>query len=370
VGRRAVLGYASAAVRRPRWLLAVAALAGLGAVLSACQATSPYAAVVQGTHISQSQLLRELTAFGANKSFVSEWNRDIQQSTAQGQAVRQPVFTTDAAEPSYTADFSAFVLGGEVNAAAIHAADVRFHIEPTAGEISAAKTAASNEFGTDPAVFNLFKPWFQHMFEVRVAEQAELGQKLASDSALIRTFYQQNPQYFITAECVSQILVGTEGEAKSLRAQIERGATFATLAKEHSIDATSAAQGGSIGCNGLGNFAVTPFAEAADTLPVGQVSQPVHSQFGWHLIEVNSRQVQKLDAQTLSGLTTTLEQQPYFVFLAGSPVTINPAYGTWDTLQLSVTPPVPPGPNSGDLSPTTTAAPASLVPSGGSSSSP
>jgi hypothetical protein len=154
-----------------------------------------------------------------------------------------------------------------------------------------------------------------------------------------------------------------------LRGQIERGAKFATLARKYSTDHTSAAQGGSIGCNGLGNFAVTPFAEAADTLPVGQVSQPVHSQFGWHLIVVNSRQEQKLDTQTRSGLTTTLEQQPYFVFLAGAPVTINPAYGTWDTLQLSVTPPVPPAPGSGAITPTTVAG-LPVTPSGSSTGSP
>jgi len=357
---------------RPRWLVDVAALATLGPVLTACQATSPYAAIVDGTHISESQLLRELHAFGANSSFVSLWNRDIQQSTAQGQTVHQPVFSSDAAAPAFTADFAAFVLSDEVNAAAVHAADVRLHIEPPANVITSTPNvnAASAEFNTDPAVFKLFSPWFQHMFEARVAEQAELGAKLASDPDLIHTFYLDNPQYFITSECVSQILVGTEGEALSLRGQIERGSKFATLARKYSTDAASAAKGGSIGCNGLGNFAVTSFAEAADTLQVGQLSEPVHSQFGWHLILVTSRQLQKYDAQTLSGLTTTLQQQPYFVFLAGAPVTINPAYGTWDPLQLSVTPPVPPGPGSGAITPTTVASDLPLTPSGGSSSSP
>jgi hypothetical protein len=370
VGWRAGLGYASAAVR-PRWLVAVAALATLGPVLTACQATSPYAAIVDGTHISESQLLRELNAFGDNSSFVNLWSKNIQQSTAQGQAVHQPVFATDAAEPTFTADFAAFVLGDEVNALAIHAADVRLHIEPPANVITSTPNvqAAEAAFGTDPAVFKLFNPWFRHMFEVRTAEAANLGNQLAKDPALVKSFYIDNPQYFITAECVSQILVGTEGEALSLRGKIERGSKFATLAKKYSTDAASAAKGGSIGCNGLGNFAVTSFAEVADTVQVGQVSEPVHSQFGWHLILVTSRQLQKYDTQTQTGLTTTLQQQPYFVFLAGAPVTINPAYGSWDPLQLTVTPPVAPGPGSGAITPTTVAGDLPLTPSGGSSGS-
>jgi hypothetical protein len=374
VGREARLGYASRAVRH-RWLLAVAALAVVGPTLSACQGTSPYAAIVDGTHISQSQLLRELHAFGSNKSFVSDWSKGIAQSTAQGQTAHQPVFATDSAEPTFTSDFSAFVLGDEVNAAAVHAADVRLHIEPDPKTVTAQPnvTAAAAEFGAAPegqAVFNLFSRWFQHMFEVRVAEQANLGNKLASDPALVRTFYDNNPQYFITAECVSHILLASEGEASSVRGQIVGGLSFAAAAKKYSTDAATASKGGSIGCNGLGTYAVAPFAEAADTLPVGRLSQPIHTQFGWHLIEVNSRQLQPFDTQTQSGLTTSLQQQPYYVFLAGTPVTINPAYGSWDTLQLSVIPPVPPGPGSGALVPTTVPAGAPLTPSGGASNAP
>jgi len=325
---------------------------------------------VDGTHISESQLLRELHALGGNAAFVSTFDRDVASSATQGQAPQQPVFTTDTAEPSFTSGFAANVLSGEVQAAVVHAADVRLHIEPSAAQIAAAKTAVAAEVSSDPAVFGLFQPWFQHTLEVRFAETAELGQRLAGNPALVQAFYRDNPQYFITAECVSQILVGSEDEARSLRGQIAGGAKFADLAKKYSTDTASASKGGSMGCTGLGTFAVPTFSYAASTLPVGQLSQPIHSQFGWHLIEVNSRQLQALDAQTQTGLTNTLKQDPYFTVLAGVPVTINPTYGTWDALQLAVTPPVPPGPNSGALTPTTAAGAVPLTPSGGSSSSP
>jgi peptidyl-prolyl cis-trans isomerase SurA len=72
-----------------------------------------------------------------------------------------------------------------------------------------------------------------------------------------------------------------------LRQQIREGADFAELAREHSDD-TSAAQGGDLGWNPPGRF-VPRFQEVVDDLPIGSLSEPFETQFGWHIVEVLDR---------------------------------------------------------------------------------
>lgn len=83
----------------------------------------------------------------------------------------------------------------------------------------------------------------------------------------------------------SHILVGTEEEAVEIRQQLQDGADFAETAKEKSTG-PSGASGGSLGWFGKGQM-VKPFEDAVAELAVGEISQPVQTQFGWHLIILN-----------------------------------------------------------------------------------
>ncbi|WDQ99842.1 peptidylprolyl isomerase [Devosia sp. J2-20] len=86
----------------------------------------------------------------------------------------------------------------------------------------------------------------------------------------------------------SHILVPTEEEAQAVKAELDGGADFATLAKEKSID-PGAANGGDLGFFGKGMM-VAPFETAAYGLTeIGQVSEPVQSQFGWHVIRLEEK---------------------------------------------------------------------------------
>jgi peptidyl-prolyl cis-trans isomerase C len=83
------------------------------------------------------------------------------------------------------------------------------------------------------------------------------------------------------------ILVATEGEAKDIETQLKNGADFATLAKEKSKD-PGATEGGDLGYFTKDQM-VPEFAEAAFKLDKGQISDPVKTQFGWHIILVEDK---------------------------------------------------------------------------------
>jgi peptidyl-prolyl cis-trans isomerase C len=85
------------------------------------------------------------------------------------------------------------------------------------------------------------------------------------------------------------ILVPTEEEAKAILVQLKNGADFATLAKEKSKD-PGAADGGDLGYFTKDQM-VPEFADAAFKLDKGQISDPVKTQFGWHIIKVEDKRI-------------------------------------------------------------------------------
>ena len=81
------------------------------------------------------------------------------------------------------------------------------------------------------------------------------------------------------------ILVDTEAEAKTIYNFLQQGGDFAEFAKSASKDTGSAANGGDLGWFGRGQM-VSEFETAAFSLKVGEISQPVKTQFGYHIIQV------------------------------------------------------------------------------------
>ena len=147
--------------------------------------------------------------------------------------------------------------------------------------------------------------------------------------------YQQN-LYGFTEACVSHILVATEEEATAAKVRIDGGEEFAAVAMELGTDGT-APEGGSLGCAPLATY-VPEFAQAALDADLGAVTGPVRSQFGYHLILVDSRESQELDdvrdaliAQIDAELRGTLVQDWLLVAVADSDIQIDPKYGSWTT---------------------------------------
>ena len=84
------------------------------------------------------------------------------------------------------------------------------------------------------------------------------------------------------------ILVDTEDKAKDIVTKLASGGDFAALAKENSSDPGSKEDGGMLGYFSKGQM-VPSFEEAAFALKKGEVSKPVQSQFGWHVIKLEDR---------------------------------------------------------------------------------
>jgi foldase protein PrsA len=107
-------------------------------------------------------------------------------------------------------------------------------------------------------------------------------------------YYKQNQSSYHQAESrqVRHILVSSKSLAATLETKLKNGASFVALAKKYSKDTGSAATGGKIcAAHGTGtppsgcSQTVPPFDKAAFSLKTGAISPPVHSQFGWHIIQ-------------------------------------------------------------------------------------
>jgi len=149
--------------------------------------------------------------------------------------------------------------------------------------------------------------------------QAELDAKTAVTPEQVNDFYVKNPAAFQQGERVkaSHILVRVQAnadpaerekaraKAAGLLADVKAGKDFAALAKQYSDDPGSGAQGGDLGYFQRGQM-VPPFEQAAFALAVGQTSDLVTSDFGFHIIRVTDKQPGR--TQTLDEVRAEIEQ--------------------------------------------------------------
>lgn len=119
--------------------------------------------------------------------------------------------------------------------------------------------------------------------------------KNSVSEAAAKTFYDDQIKGMKPEEEVKarHILVKTEDEARDIKKKIADGADFEELAKEHSLDPGTKDNGGLLGFFSRGQM-VPQFEEAAFILEPGNISDPVESRFGWHLIKVEERRQKPL----------------------------------------------------------------------------
>ncbi|MFH1072327.1 MAG: peptidylprolyl isomerase [Nanoarchaeota archaeon] len=146
--------------------------------------------------------------------------------------------------------------------------------------------------------------------QVRVAEQ---------DS---QDYYDMNKDLFVQPEQVnaSHILLNTSAEADKIYADVKNGADFEEQARKYSIDPSAQYNGGNLGFFSKGMM-VKEFEDAAFALKVGEISKPVKSQFGWHIIKVYDKkesqtiQYEEVKDDILNALEMQKAQDAFDLFL-------------------------------------------------------
>ncbi len=126
---------------------------------------------------------------------------------------------------------------------------------------------------------------------------------LAAGGGDPKTYFDKNPDKFTTA-CVKHILVASEPEATAALARITGGEAFDKVAAAVSTDPGSKESGGDLGCQPLSTY-VAEFSAAASKATLNEVTKPVKSDFGYHLLLVSKRDVTKWgpEAETLAKQT-------------------------------------------------------------------
>jgi parvulin-like peptidyl-prolyl isomerase len=327
-------------VRPHRLVFAFAPLVLIGAALSGCSALSPSAASINQSVISRATLDQELND-------ISHSPRYVQVLQSQGGQV------SGNGPGTFTQAFVASTLNQQLRYALVHDELVRRNQVPDARAVATAEQAVPQEFSDQQgSFFNEFPASYRTTLARRQADVQALETILATDQA-DQQYYDGHLGEFATEVCVRHILLAqkdaagnvdfpaSKAQAAQVKAQLDAGGDFASLARMYSQDnqpAGSASNGGKLtgsasdGCltaNDL-NQLVAPFVQAVSQLPIGQVSDPVQTQFGYHLIEVTSRQVPPYGPD----MQSTAAQGVFLAFLRTAlqkaTIKVNPQFGSVD----------------------------------------
>ena len=156
----------------------------------------------------------------------------------------------------------------------------------------------------------------------------------------LRARYEQDIATYTTVE-VDHILVKSEGEADDVYADVTSpGATrddFLALAEEVSIDPTAKENRGALGAVAASTY-VPEFANAALDLEVGAISEPVQTEFGWHVIRLEDLQVTPFD-EAKQSIVQESSPEVFADWLReelGEGLEVNPKYGRFDLETLTI----------------------------------
>jgi len=178
----------------------------------------------------------------------------------------------------------------------------------TPGDISSASSALQGSGGS--AVFDKLRKDLRDELVMNQARLNVLSKSCASGRS------------------VSHVLVKTEAQAEAALAQLKAGVPFAQVAKEKSIDPGSKDSGGLLGCLGPDEY-IPQFQQAAEKARLGAVTDPVHTQFGYHLILTQRWNPQDASNPAFSQSLQRAAGAALGARLAGLEVHVDPRYGTW-----------------------------------------
>lgn len=197
-----------------------------------------------------------------------------------------------------------------VDVVAFRAADFRDQVEATDSDVDL-------QFAEEAANYEVPE---KRRLRFLLVDQTAIFDTLTLTEDEVRQYYDANLSQYQTPGQVraSHILVRVEGDddeataarAAELAAEARAGADFAALAREHSQDEANADNGGDLGLFGRGRM-VPEFENAAFALAEGEISDPVRSPFGYHVINVTDKQeeVTQPFAEVRGAIENTLKRE-------------------------------------------------------------
>jgi hypothetical protein len=275
---------------------------------TACDTTSSNAATVNGHEISTTSITDELKIIRCNPTY-----RGALEQSYGGQLA-------GASEGTFNTKFVSQLLGIRVYYSLLQDRLDHLGVKITSADLANARTATDQQLGQ---LGSGGTKCFPSSYRNKLVQQEALIEVAQNEAG--RTFLQN-----LEIACASHILVKTKAEADALKAQLDAGADFATLAKANSTDTGSKDQGGDLGCQPKGTF-VAAFDAALFSLSLNKVSSPVKTEFGYHLILVRERR-----PGTAADVTSDTAQQALNQFLltavcgSSAHVWVTPSYGTWN----------------------------------------
>jgi parvulin-like peptidyl-prolyl isomerase len=222
------------------------------------------------------------------------------QSPARAGGASDPVVITVGMQQIRASEFNALLAGAPAQNRAAMEANKRVVAEQLAKML--ALVEAAQRAGLDRSTSFRTEMMLDRDNALAKSEVDHLQATAAPTDAQEQAYYQAHTSEFQQAK-LRHILIGdneTPGgpstrtpaealaKAQQIEAQLKAGGNFAAIAEAQSDDTGSKAKGGELGVIDPGET-VPEFETAVDKLPVGQISQPVHTRFGYHIIEVESR---------------------------------------------------------------------------------
>jgi foldase protein PrsA len=314
----------------PALLLLV--VAGLG--LSACSDTAPVgtspAATVAGAEITDQQVADAAAIY----RFIAGVNQ-------------QPCGTAEGGESQESA-CNRFALSNLIQFEVTEAYAAEHQISADDKDIDSALSGLDEQYGAETVDAQLaqngvtrdqLRELARDLFVAREVSQAVTADQLGDEQ--LRQEYQRNIARYTTVE-VDHILVKTEAEARDVYRQVTASDStredFLALAKQVSIDPTVKQNSGSLPSSNAGQY-VPEFANAAVALRPGEISEPVQTQYGWHVIRLESMQVTPFEQardQILQAQSTTVFNGWLRGQLGEDLLQVNPRYGRFDVETLTV----------------------------------
>ncbi len=314
---------------RSRSLLLVA-LALCLTFLASCSSGASPAATVGGTDITDAQLAHEVDVF----SFLSGLNK-------------QPCGTVDGPE-TQNAACARFALSNLIQEHFVTKYAAAHHISVTDARVTQTIQQLDNNLG-QPTVDAQLKQFHLTRTDLNGLAnrillfgdvQTAVAAERITDAELLQQYQQKILDY--TTVQVDHILVKTKAEADAVYAQVTApGATeqdFLDLAKQISIDPSVQQNSGSLGSAVAATY-VPEFGVAAAGLAPGEISKPVHSQFGWHVIRMVKKDVQSFDTvkqDLLRTGSTAVFNDWMREQIKADGLDVNPKYGRFDETTLTV----------------------------------